>query len=241
MRNNRRLVFLATIPTFLIEHWFKSVCGAQTAAPGWCRPLHACHDVEPKGGGGSGSTGWQLAADSPKRLLTHVKRPQSSPTRLTANEIPITPTMVQTQSSCWKINSLQVPPPQQGRGRSKVFPSRSEEICTKYREHWPNHAPVNLTSKLQYIYGRANRNVPVTTDDGLLELFEFVEPKGGKSVCGRRYRKVLYHTHSVTGKSARISLMKRFPEEVADENNGWVIQEHRELAKEPGMFHCFRC
>jgi hypothetical protein len=52
--------------------------------------------------------------------------PSSSPTRLTANEIPITPTMVQTQSSCWKINSLQVPPPQQGRGRSKAFPSRSE-------------------------------------------------------------------------------------------------------------------
>jgi hypothetical protein len=52
--------------------------------------------------------------------------PSNSPTQLTANEIPITPVMVQTQSSNWKINSLGVAPPQQGRGRNKALPSQSE-------------------------------------------------------------------------------------------------------------------
>jgi hypothetical protein len=52
--------------------------------------------------------------------------PSSSRTQLTATEIPITPEMLQTQSSCWKINSLRAAPPQQGRGRSNALPSQSE-------------------------------------------------------------------------------------------------------------------
>ena len=52
--------------------------------------------------------------------------PSISPTQLTANEIPSTAVMVQTQSSCWKINSFQLALAPRRTGREQTLQSQSE-------------------------------------------------------------------------------------------------------------------
>jgi hypothetical protein len=50
------------------------------------------------------------------------------------------------------------------------------------------------------------------------------------------YRGVPHRTRAVKVRSARISLMERYPEELVDEANDWVREEHRVWARGAGEF-----
>ncbi|AEO57672.1 hypothetical protein MYCTH_2304109 [Thermothelomyces thermophilus ATCC 42464] len=52
------------------------------------------------------------------------------------------------------------------------------------------------------------------------------------------YRGVAYRTRMVKCRSARISLTERFPEELLDERNDWVREEHRVAASGAGEYTC---
>ncbi|KAK4247760.1 hypothetical protein C7999DRAFT_14242 [Corynascus novoguineensis] len=53
------------------------------------------------------------------------------------------------------------------------------------------------------------------------------------------YRGVAYRTRRVKCRSARISLTERFPEELLDEKNDWVREEHRAAARDVGEYKHF--
>ncbi|KAL2201324.1 hypothetical protein P885DRAFT_26663 [Corynascus similis CBS 632.67] len=53
------------------------------------------------------------------------------------------------------------------------------------------------------------------------------------------YRGVAYRTRMVKCRSARISLTERFPEELLDERNDWVREEHRAAARDMGEYKHF--
>lgn len=60
--------------------------------------------------------------------------------------------------------------------------------------------------------------------------------KGEKHVWYKYYKGVAYRTRQVPCRRGRYSLMERFPEELVDEKNDWVREEHRVMARDIGEY-----
>ncbi|KAL2130849.1 hypothetical protein VTI74DRAFT_5853 [Chaetomium olivicolor] len=120
-----------------------------------------------------------------------------------------------------------------------------EQVRAAFMARWPGLE--RKVSGLECAYYRTNLHLPETTDDGLLVLVDPEQQqqqqqqqqdgggpdKGAEALPGYKYYKgVAYRTKQVKCRSARISLMERFPEELVDEGNEWVREEHRVLARD---------
>jgi hypothetical protein len=60
---------------------------------------------------------------------------------------------------------------------------------------------------------------------------ETEDDEGKKKVWYKYYRGAAYRTRQIKCRKAEVSLMERFPEELVDEKNDWVREDHRALAR----------
>ncbi|KAK0722731.1 hypothetical protein B0T26DRAFT_230367 [Lasiosphaeria miniovina] len=95
-----------------------------------------------------------------------------------------------------------------------------KEVAARYMERFPAREPndVRTDDGLTCAYYRTNGHLPVFSKDGLL----VIDP-GSK----HRYRGVPYKAKEIKCRSALVSMLQRFPEELVDPRNDYILPEHR--------------
>ncbi|KAK3333104.1 hypothetical protein B0T19DRAFT_116807 [Cercophora scortea] len=103
------------------------------------------------------------------------------------------------------------------------------EVAARYMERFPKHlyGAERSVGGLNCSYYRTNSKIPATTKDGLM-IFDNLDPRTDK----HSYKGVKYKVKHVQCRTGEVSLFERFPEELVDEKNDWVLPEHREMARD---------
>ncbi|KAK3692938.1 hypothetical protein B0T22DRAFT_504146 [Podospora appendiculata] len=104
-----------------------------------------------------------------------------------------------------------------------------EEVAARYMARFPKHmyGAERSVGGLNCSYYRTNSKIPAITKDGLM-IFDNLDPRTDK----HSYKGVKYKVKHVQCRTAEVSLLERFPEELVDERNDWVLPEHREMARD---------
>lgn len=95
-----------------------------------------------------------------------------------------------------------------------------KDVAERYMERFPAREPndVRTDDGLTCAYYRTNGHLPVFSEDGLLVID--LESK-------HRYRGVPYKVKQIKCRSALVSMLQRFPEELVDPRNDYILPEHR--------------
>ncbi|KAK3944670.1 hypothetical protein QBC46DRAFT_157999 [Diplogelasinospora grovesii] len=125
------------------------------------------------------------------------------------------------------------------------------EVLRRFMDRFPARVTgvVRTVGGLECAYYRTNLRLPatVTTAEGgehysllILPSRPGVDGSGSNGqtkqdnnerLSEKAYRGVRYMTTETKCREARVSLMERWPEELVDEKNDWVLPQHREEAK----------